>query len=172
MKELYIELSTLISNITGIKWVDIWSNQISNLAQELPFPTPAVFLEFASDEMSDIAQDGQLMNMQIDVILLVETFANSFHGSTSQSQALAFMDLLESIHANLHGSKGEYYGRMERISIRPESLGTAQIAYRMVYECLIVDESAAKTFEEVTSELDIQKGEIAESDETNTFDYE
>lgn len=172
MKNLYIELTTLLDTITEVKHIDLYQNQDEDDGQDLPFSTPSVFLEFRSNDMSDIAQNAQSINMQIDVIVMVETFADSFQGSTNQSSALEFLDIMEKVHAKLHGSDGTNYGGMERIGYNPNALTTSRLSYRMIYQCHTIDESAARTFEEVTSDLDIERGEQAESDVPPEFDYE
>ena len=172
MKELYIELATLLSSIEQVKWVDLWSEQIDILENDLPFPVPAVFLEFSSNGITDLGNNSQSINMQVDVIILDETMSNTFHGSSNQNTALKFMDIMELVNAKLHGSKGNHYGGMRRLDFRPERMGTAQLAYRAVYECTATDMSAANETDTVTGDdIQINRTTIPDNAVERKFDF-
>lgn len=156
MKNLYLDVAEKISQVESVLHVDLWSEQITEMEREHPFPCPAVFLEFFSNGIEDLGNNTQSINMQVDIIVLTETFADTFHNSMNQSEALNFIDVMEKVNAKLHGSKSTSYGGMRRIAISPERLGTAQIAYRMTYECQYADISAASIFTEIEPELNIQ----------------
>ena len=45
--DLYLELANKIKdNLQQIEWIDLWHEQVGYLTEELPFPTPAVFISF------------------------------------------------------------------------------------------------------------------------------
>jgi len=55
-KQLYQELADKITDhIAQVKWIDLWNSQVYHLEGEHPFPTPAVFLAFRSNQMTDMA---------------------------------------------------------------------------------------------------------------------
>lgn len=71
-KALYIELAEKITNaIAAIKWVDLWHNQVGFLEDEHPFPTPALFLSFRSNNIRDLSQKVQQVILQIDFICIM-----------------------------------------------------------------------------------------------------
>jgi hypothetical protein len=149
-KEIYKELATNLSEIDGVKWVDLWNSQVYNLEGEHPFPAPAVFLAFRSQLMENAGIKIQKVKMQIDVFLFFETFADTYHESWNQTEALKYLDILDQINFKLHGSSGATYTGMSRISFSPVDTGGAGNLYNLVYECTVIDYSAVKPLEDGT----------------------
>lgn len=82
---LYTELAKkLTDNINEIRWVDLWNSQVYNLEDEHPFPTPAVFLAFRTNQTSDIGNKVQQVRMQVDVFVFYETFLDTFKDAYNQ----------------------------------------------------------------------------------------
>lgn len=150
-KQLYKELADkLANNVTGIKWVDLWNSQVYNLEYQHPFPAPAIFLAFRSNVMNDTGVKTQNVEMQIDVFLFYETFADTHRGSWNQETALSYLDNIDEINKVLHGSQGENYTNMSRISFSPVDTGGAGNLYSITYKCNAIDYSAAVQYEEGT----------------------
>ncbi len=148
-KALYNELATKISdNVTGIEWVDLWNSQVYNLEGEHPFPAPAVFLSFRSQQMENAGAKVQKVTLQIDMFLFFETFADTYHGSWNQDRALAYLDAIDELNKLLHGSNGEHYTNMTRVAFSPVDTGGAGNLYNISYECNIIDYSAAPEYDE------------------------
>ncbi|QAR30650.1 hypothetical protein EQP59_04460 [Ornithobacterium rhinotracheale] len=58
-QDLYKELAEKITNkMPQISWVDLWHNQVSFLADEHRFNTPAVFIALRSGRIEDIGERG------------------------------------------------------------------------------------------------------------------
>jgi hypothetical protein len=147
-KDLYIELSELISeNVAGVRWVDLWHNQISFLSEEHPFPAPAVFLSFRILDASDTGEYVQQLTLQVDCFIYHETLADTFRGSFNQGSALGFLDLVNDTYAALHGSSGENYNEMRRTGFSPVDTGGAGNLYQLTFNCYLLDYSACATFE-------------------------
>ncbi|WP_313214224.1 hypothetical protein [Soonwooa sp.] len=148
-KDLYKELSEKVNQtITGIKWIDLWSNQVNFLTAEHPFQTPALFMSFRTLQTNDMGEKQQEVNLQIDFYLYYETFLDTYHGAYNQNTALEFLDLMEAIHGGFHGTTGDNYSAMRRIGFNPEDTGGAGNLYRITFTCLLQDSSAAKYYEE------------------------
>lgn len=155
-EDLYNELGTIIDQVAAIEWIDLWHNQVSFLDDEHPFPTPAVFLAFRSNKIDDQGVKTQQVNLQVDVYLYFETFADTYKGGVNQGSAMAFLKSLDQINALLHGSSGNNYSSMRRTSFGPVDTGGAGNLYQATYECLLIDYSAQKTFADGTfKELEI-----------------
>ena len=105
-------------------------------------------LFFICKIFQDLGDKLQEMVLQIDCYLFYETFANSFHGSFNQEDALNFIGLLDFINARLHATTGENYSAMRKVGFAPEDTGNAGNLYRITFECIITDASAAKISEE------------------------
>lgn len=143
MKNLYLELAQKLENaLPDIKWIDLWHSQVYNLPDEHPFPTPALFLAFRSNNMKNTGLNVQQVTAQVDVFLFYETFADTYSGNINQDDALEFLDLMDAINRTLHGSQGTHYSSMSRKSFSPVDTGGSANLYMMTYECLLVDYSA------------------------------
>lgn len=161
--DIYSQLNTIIGNEvkSPIRWIDLWHNQVNFLEEELEFPTPAVFLSFRSGQIRDLGEKIQEMILQVDIYLFYETFANTFAGSYNQDDALNFIGVLDFINSRLHGTTGSNYSAMRKIGFAPEDTGNAGNLYRITFECIIQDETAAKLIEEIeisSMEIEDQEG--------------
>jgi len=157
-KELYIELSEKVSSkIDSVKWVDLWNSQVYNLESEHPFPAPAVFLAFRSNNMKDIGGNVQAVVIQVDIFLFYETFLDTYKGAYNQAEALDFLDTLDQINQIFHGSSGKSYSSMSRVSFSPVDTGGAGNLFNVVYNCTLMDYSAAPQIAEGTfGEMEIE----------------
>jgi len=159
--EIYRELAEKITaNIEEIRWVDLWHEQVNYLTEELPFPTPAVFVAFNTRGTEDKGTLVQDCHTQIDFFLFYETFSDSYDGSQNQDGALNFLNKLTELYALFHGKPGENYSEMRRIDMSREESGGAGNLYRISFECLVTDYAAQELFNEVqtpTKEVQIKK---------------
>lgn len=175
--EIYKEIAEkIITNLPEIRWCDLWHEQINYLSQELPFPTPAVFLSFNTLNTEDRGLLVQNCELQIDMYLYYETFADTYSGSYNQDGALEFLTELTKLHALFHGKSGRNYSAMRRTDIKREESGDAGNLYRISFECIITDYSAQIIFNESinpNAELEISKSTINRNLSTETmFDVE
>lgn len=147
--ELYKELADKLSaGVTGLRWVDLWNSQVYHLEDEHPFPVPAIFLAFRSNDAKDLGQKAQQLKMQVDVFVYYETFLDTFKGAYNQGDALRFLDMLGEVNKVLHGSDGQSYSSMRRVSFSPVDTGGAGNLWNIVYNCELVDYSASKEYVE------------------------
>lgn len=147
LKNLYLEQEKRISdNITEIKTVDLWSEQVQFMADEHPFKSPAVFFGYRILNTDDQGEKQQQLRLQVDIYLFYETFADTSKGSKKQKKALDFLDLLTKINACFHGTSGSYYGEMRRTGFNPVETGGAGIFYVQRYELSMTDDSAQKLY--------------------------
>lgn len=143
-KDLYTELATLLADkLPAVQWIDLWHNQVNFLEEEHPFPTPALFLNFRLTEATDTGERVQNIRLQVDVYIYYETFADTYNGAWNQASALGFLDLLNDVHAILHGNSGANYSNMRRIGFNPIDTGNAGNLYMQSFECVLVDYAAA-----------------------------
>lgn len=147
LKNLYLEHENRITvNIPKIKTVDLWSEQVSFMAEEHPFKSPAVFFGYRILTADDQGEKEQQLRLQVDIYLFYETFADTNRGAKKQQIALDFLDLLTEINACFHGCHGEYFGEMRRTGFNPVETGGAGILYVQRYECSMLDDSASTLY--------------------------
>ncbi|PWA10958.1 hypothetical protein [Flavobacterium laiguense] len=148
LKNLYLEHEKRISdNIAEIKHVDLWSEQVSFMADEHPFRSPAVFFGYRVLATEDQGEKIQELRLQVDVYLFYETFADTSKGSKKQQKALDFLDLLTKINSCFHATSGNYYSNMRRTGFNPVETGGAGILYVQRYELTMTDDSAKELYE-------------------------
>lgn len=141
--DLYLELASKIKdNLQKIEWVDLWHDQVSYLTEELPFPTPAVFISFKLLQAENKGMKGQLCNTQVDFRLFYETFSDTYVGSVNQTSAIDFLNQLTEMHKLFHGTTGENYWEMSRVDMDREDSGDAGNLYRISFQCMVDDMSA------------------------------
>lgn len=161
--DLYKEIAGRVTaNMENIRWVDLWHEQANYLSEELPFPAPAVFIGFNTGAVDDAGKLTQNCTVQIDFFLFYETFSDTYEGSYNRAGALEFMEELTRLHALFHGKSGAGYSAMRRTGMTREDSGGAGNLYRISFECLVTDSSAAELFTETenpAAEIEVAKGE-------------
>lgn len=149
--DLYQELAERINNkIPEISWVDLWHEQVNYLTDELPFPTPAVFIAFNTNNCGDLGELIQECDTQIDFYLFFETFGDTYQGSYNQDSATEYLRLLTKLHTCFHGISGENHQTMRRVDMRREDSGGSGNLYRISFNCNLADASSQKEFNENT----------------------
>jgi hypothetical protein len=160
--EFYKEIAERITaNLEHIKWVDLWHDQANYLTDELPFPTPAVFVGFNTTGVDDTGKKTQQCNVQIDMYLFYETFSDTYSGSYNQERALEFLNELTRLHVLFHGKSGVHFSAMRRTDMNREESGGTGNLYRISFECLVTDYSAQELF----AELENSNAELEASNE-------
>lgn len=144
---------------TPIRWMDIWNNQVNFLSEELPFPAPAVFFSYRTTGITDLGEKAQQITLQIDCFYFYESFANTFHGSFNQEDAIRFLKIMDFINSRFHGTSGDNFNSMRKIGFNPEDTGGTGNLYKIVFECIIRDDSASENLENGTfTGLDLTNG--------------
>ena len=172
-RELYEELSNIILNrdaflalipedetelyerieaLPEIKHVDLWHDQVDYLSEEHPFPTPAVFFGFTTLNVSDNGELIQTTDLQVDIYVFYETFADTYSGAAMQNEAIEFLDLLLMVGLMFHGRSGEHFHQMRRSgTYRQESGGSGNL-YRLQFQTNVCEFSALNLHNHVTVE--------------------
>lgn len=160
--DLYTEVAQRINEkMPEIQWVDLWHEQVSYLTEELPFPTPAVFVAFNTNSCEDLGELIQECDTQIDLYLFFESFGDTYSGSYNQGSANEYLRLLTKLHTCFHGISGVNFQTMRRVDMRREESGGAGNLYRISFNCNVEDASSQKEFEQNTvNEIAISKEPI------------
>lgn len=146
-KEMYTEIAEKIQHfLPKIEFIDLWHEQVSYLTEELPFPTPAVFIDFNTIDTEDMGELVQQLEVQIDMRLFYETFSDTYKGAVMQQEALSFLDSLTELHALFHGKSGTSYSEMRRVYTGREESGGAGNLYRISFQCKAADYSAKELY--------------------------
>ena len=159
-RELYEELSNIVLNrdeflsmipeeeqelyermaaLPAIEHVDLWHDQVDYLSKEHPFPTPAVFFGFTTLNVADNGELMQTTDLQVDIYVFWETFADTYNDAVMKEEALMYLDLLLMVGLMFHGRSGEHFHQMRRSgTYRQESGGSGNL-YRLQFQTNITE---------------------------------
>lgn len=159
-RELYEELSNIILNrdeflslipeeeqalyermaaLPAIEHVDLWHDQVDYLSEEHPFATPAVFFGFTTLNVNDNGELMQTTDLQVDIYVFWETFADTYNDAVMKEEALMYLDLLLMVGLMFHGRSGEHFHQMRRSgTYRQESGGSGNL-YRLQFQTNITE---------------------------------
>lgn len=141
LEDVSPELAEELRNVPDVRYIDLWHEQTEYLDEELPFPTPAVFIGFSTLGTADIGTLAQDIQLQVDLYVFWETFADTYDGAVMQTEALDYLNLLTVLNALLHGYTGEYFSTMRKTGFQRMSSGGAGNLYRASFECSARDYS-------------------------------
>ncbi len=145
-KEIYIELCEVITEkMPQIKWIDLWTNQTDYLEQEIPFPTPAIFIEFNANSFSNVGRFCQDIDLAITFHIVVENNAETFYGSYNQQSALTVLDYINDLQKNLHACSGQNYSKLSRSALQQLSFDNIQ-HFSITYNSIVRDYSAEPNY--------------------------
>lgn len=156
LEELSPELAEELISVPDVRYIDLWHEQTGQLDEELPFPTPAVFIGFNTLESADIGTLAQDIRLQVDLYVFWETFAGTYDGAIMQAEALDYLNLMTVLNVLLHGYTGEYFSTMRKTGFQRMDSGGAGNLYRASFECMVRDYSALELMEVV----DMQEKDI------------
>lgn len=140
--ELSPELAEELRTVPEVRYIDLWHEQTEYLAEELPFPTPAVFIGFNTLETADIGALAQDIRLQVDLYIFWETFADTYDGAVMQTEALDYLNLMTVLNVLLHGYTGNKFSTMRKTGFQRMDSGGAGNLYRASFECIVRDYSA------------------------------
>ncbi len=157
--DLYEEIAQRINDkMPEVKWVDLWHEQVNYLTDELPFPTPAVFIGFNTNECDDLSQLIQKCDLQLDLYLFYETFSDTYVGSYNQGSAIEYLRLLTKLHTTFHGISGVNFQTMRRVDMRREESGGSGNLYRISFNFNSEDASAQVAYNQnIVNEIEVKK---------------
>ena len=142
LDELSPELAEELETVPEIRYIDLWHEQAEYLAEELPFPTPAVFIAFNTLETADIGALAQDILLQVDLYIFWETFTDTYDGAIMQTEALDYLNLMTVLNVLLHGYTGNKFSTMRKTGFQRMDSGGAGNLYRASFECTVRDYSA------------------------------
>ena len=96
-KTLYQLISDTLRTLPAIQHIDLWNNQVLYAEEEQPFPTPAVFVEFAPVEWQ------HLLHGVKEAVLTLRLHVVTDSRVSPWSEAVEVFALHDHINATLHG---------------------------------------------------------------------
>ncbi|MBD5230334.1 MAG: hypothetical protein HDS69_09945 [Bacteroidales bacterium] len=108
-KQIFIAIADRLSTLPGVKFVDLWNNQIQFLAGGSAFPVPAVFVEFEIIEWHQQNRAARRGQLAVRLHIVTRAVHTNGHRDPAMPEALAVFDLLDSINAAMQGLRGDNF---------------------------------------------------------------
>jgi hypothetical protein len=153
----YLELSKkLMKDVKGLKWADIWADQLFGTEGKFPFSFPAVFFEFQITSIETKAGGFQEIEMNIMVRLCLDSYGESHAGSYNQTSALAYGRYLNAIYMALQGySSSLFISKLDRKTHGRQTSVPYVYHYAQGFETRVIDAAAVTdTLLEVENGID------------------
>ncbi len=160
LKTTYLELLSKITTLNGVKHVDMYAGQYLNEAdgEELPFPTPAVFIEFTSIPTGELGRRVQEGEALIRFHLVSDVVMNEVSNSTPEpirSNALDHLGMIDDFHKLMEKSSGTHFNSMTRVGVTADTAPTDIYVHIAEYNTRFTDESAVRKYIPATPSLNI-----------------
>lgn len=160
LKTSYLELLAKITELTQVKHIDMYAGQYLNeeSGEELPFPVPAVFIEFTdipTQELGQLAQEGEaLLRFHIVSDVVVNEVSNSTNENI-RSNALNHLNLIDEFHALISKFSGTHFNSLSRTDVSADTNPSDIFVHIVSYMTRFTDISAVKTYRPVTPVIKI-----------------
>lgn len=144
LTKCYLELSKkLMKDVKGLKWADIWADQLFGTEGKFPFSFPAVFFEFQVTNIETKAGGFQEIELIVIVRLCLDSYAESHTGSYNQTSALAYGRHLNAIYKALQGySSRLFVSNLDRKSHGRQTSVPYVYHYAQGFETRVIDAAA------------------------------
>ncbi|WP_338813651.1 hypothetical protein V9L05_19965 [Bernardetia sp. Wsw4-3y2] len=154
IKELYKALSEKLATITELKSIDLFRNQFATWGQETVYDFPLAFLEFDCS-FDNTTQNTQKGTATIKVHIATSFIGDTRKGSATQETALQCFDIAQTVHENLQGFEGTFFGSLSRTRLNQDQNPNAVYVIVQDYECEFVDTSTDTAKDRIEANPDI-----------------
>lgn len=140
MKDLYLELrAQILAAATSVQHVRLWNNQVNLIDnnEQIPFPFPAVFIDFPTIEWIDRGKGTQGSRLLVRLHLIYE----SFHTSENEED-LAVFDFREEVYLAVQDYKPSFSGKLMRLQEETDTQHTNMYHWIMDFETEYSDNTA------------------------------
>ena len=140
-KEIYLAVADRLMATGEIRHVDLWNRNVEFIEDET-FDMPAVFVEFQPIIYKNVKDAVQRAQVSMSLHVVTRMAGITSDGGFAQEEALAYFDLIDTVHRAVHGLSGEHFSPLVRIQSHTNDDQDEIIENLEVYECMIEDNSA------------------------------
>lgn len=108
-KQIFKAVAEAVAALPGVKFVDLWNNQVQNLNGGTAFALPAVFVEFETVEWKQQNMGARRGSLAVRLHVVTRAVPTHGHDDPRMPEALAVFDLLDDINAAMQGLRGENF---------------------------------------------------------------
>lgn len=123
-------------------WADLWYEQtdFQELAEGIDYP--AVFFEFAADEIATLGLLEQDVKLFTTIYVAVDNLQDTAINSPESAEALHYLEVCARVHELLQGYEHHTCGSLNRVGFDRYNARTNVIVYRLTYASQVADTSA------------------------------
>lgn len=138
-KEAYIAICDALRGMEGnpIKHIDLWNRNVEFLEQDIPFPMPAVFVEFDKVTWETRGQWDFSAKVRVCLHVVTEWKGSAADGSEYQDTTLDVFDLIGQITITMCETSGETFDHMRRVQSITNHDHETVIENVEIYECRV-----------------------------------
>ena len=108
-KKIFKAIAEALAEARGIKFVDLWNNQIQTLNGGTAFAVPAVFIEFEELNWKQQNRGARRGDLAVRLHVITRTVVTHGFQDPKIDEALELFDLLDNINAVMQGLRGEHF---------------------------------------------------------------
>ena len=160
MKEVFKDIQERLKTIPELRYVGEDWGQLN--FEQPPVEWPCVLIDLGNAEFSSEGMKAQQVHATLNI-----TIADiRYHGVSSvlppeqEAKAFEVFDLIEKVNRLLHGTGGEHYSRLCRVSLKKMLREDAVREFVMTYKFAYADATAVTQYRKLTDikpEIQIQK---------------
>ena len=140
----YIQANVKRADVPVFQWIDLWNEQTEYANDEYTYRTPALFIDFNVLEANSIGEWQDISTVDITFYVVVDTLANTYHGSSKQNTALDFLEIMSLLHEQLQGYAQAPFSSLTRTRVARFPTASLRSVYSTTYRTMIGDISPAE----------------------------
>lgn len=131
----------LMTEVPGLRWVDLYRNQYKNPDKEYPFAFPAVFIEFVEMPFKNNGSNTSSATGTIKIHMVNDNTADTFTTDIGVDNipGLIYLVTIDSIHKALQGFTPDYCSRLQGGVLNSDTEDSSMIVYLRDYSCELYD---------------------------------
>ena len=147
-KQLYLDIKNRLKTIQTtegeqlFRHFDLWNRQVEFLEEELPFATPAVFVEFDRMDWRTLGRKIQECDLHIRLHVVSEWWSETSDLSPIEDEGLRYLDLTDSVVKAMQGFTTPYMNSWMRTASITDHDHLRYVDNVEEYTCLLRDTSA------------------------------
>ena len=120
LRTLYESLFNRLQTLPELLWIDLWNSQTTRIEKETLNRMPAVFIGVGRITWATYGQRIQRGQCELSVHVVQRALSTTRVGASLQAEALARLELIDSVHAVLTGYAGPGFTGLERTVSEPD----------------------------------------------------
>ncbi|WP_448529166.1 hypothetical protein [Raineya sp.] len=141
MYSLYADLKQRLSQISLLKTITLYNNQLETMEKEEPFLCPAVFISFPEISFQSVSKKFQQGKASITLYIAYESYSEIEEIDGIMGEEGVFL-LAELINKVLHGWHKDYFGALARKRMQTANAWGNIYVVAVEYECEFREDSA------------------------------